>query len=151
MAITEPGFSLLDDVTRLVLLVKAGIERNELAPLTLCPEIFAEAPRIASDQPVSCLENRRRGAVVLFQADCLGPGKILCEALDIFDSCASPPVDRLIIVTDCNHRNRLTCQHPEPGILNGVGILKLVHQNSFESLLVMLQGLRRLQPQFMGT
>ena len=151
MAVAEPGFGLLDDIARLILLIKAGVERDGLAPLTLCPEIFSKPARIACYQSVGCFKNRRCRTVVLLQTYGLGPGKILCETLDIFDSCASPTVDRLIIVADRDHRDRLPCQHSQPRVLNRIRILKLVDQNRFESLLVMLQRLRRLQPQFMST
>ena len=149
--ITEPSFGLLDDITRLILLIKARIERDGVAPFTLCPEVFAEPPGITRDQPVGRLKNCRGGAVVLFQTNGFGPFEIFGKALDVLYSRTSPTIDRLVIVTDRNHRDRLTRQYPQPGVLNRVGVLKLIDQNRVETLLIVLQRFRRLQPQLMGT
>ena len=141
VTVTEPGFGLLDDIAGFILLVKAGIEGDGLAPLSLCPEIFTEAPRIARYQSVRSLKNSRRRAVVLLEAYRLSTLEVLREALNVFHPRPSPTVDRLVVVTYGDNRYRLSCQYSEPRILNGVGILELIYQNRFEPLLIVLKRL----------
>jgi len=40
MAFTEPSFGPFNDIPRLILLVKTGIERYRPTPLAVCPEVF---------------------------------------------------------------------------------------------------------------
>ena len=44
----------------------------------------------------------------------------------------------------------VTCQHTDPGILDGVGILELIHQNMAKTLLVMGKNMGLVQPELMG-
>ena len=75
----------------------------------------------------------------MFQTYRFGAGEIPAEMLNIFDSCAAPAVNRLIIIANRGDFCFTSCQNPEPGILNGIGILKLIHQNMLETLLIMAQ------------
>ena len=66
------------------------------------PELFAESSLVIGNKPISGFQNSRSGAVVLFQADYLGISKVYVKLLNVLDSCATPTVNGLIVVTD-NH------------------------------------------------
>jgi len=53
VAVAKPGFGLLDDIARFILLIKAGIKRNGLAPLTLRPEILPKRPALRAINPLA--------------------------------------------------------------------------------------------------
>ena len=151
VTIAEPSLGLFDNVARLILFVKTRIQGNRLATLSLRPQTFTQPSRIAGNQPIGRLENGLGGAVVLLQTNGFCLPKVLCEPLDIFDARTAPAVNGLIVVTHGNNRNTLARKHPQPGILNGVGILKLINQDGLKPLLVVLQRLGRFQPQLMRT
>ena len=58
--------------------------------------------------------------------------------LDILDPRATPAIDRLVIVTHHGNTTVITGQQPQPGILDGVGVLKLVNQDVVKTLAVVL-------------
>lgn len=90
----------LDHVARLVVLVERGVQAQRLAVLAVGPQLLAQASLIVGDQGVGGLEDRRGGTVVLLQADHLGVGEVVAELLDVLDPCATPAVDRLVVVAD---------------------------------------------------
>ena len=57
--------------------------------------------------------------------------------MDILDLGAAPAVDGLVIIADDGDGIIVVGQQPQPGILDAVGILKLVHQNVPEATLIM--------------
>lgn len=69
--------------------------------------------------------------------------------MHVFDFGAAPAIDRLIIIADCKQHAFITGQNSEPGILDAVGVLKLINEHVPEPPLVMSQYIRPLQPQFM--
>ncbi len=80
-----------------------------------------------------------RGAVILFEADDLGAGKVAFEFQDIFDLRAAPRIDRLVVVADAGDVLALLREQAEPEILDAVGVLIFVHHDVFESLLIVLE------------
>ena len=102
------------------------------------------------DDPVGGLEDRAGGAVILLQAHDARVGEVLAKALHVLDFGAAPAVDGLIVIAHRHHRNRRAGQHAQPRVLNGVGVLKLIDENLAKALPVVVQHLRRLQPQFVG-
>jgi hypothetical protein len=75
-------------------------------------------------------------------------GEILQEALDVFHLRAAPAVDRLVIVADDHHVAVAARQQADPGVLDAVGILEFVHQHVGETLAVVVEDMRLVQPQF---
>jgi hypothetical protein len=61
---------------------------------------LAEAAFIVGDEMRGGGEDVGGGAVVAFEADHLGAGKILVEAQDVVDLGAAPAIDRLVVVAD---------------------------------------------------
>ncbi len=76
MAFTEPRFGPFNNIPRLILLVKTGVERYRLTPLAVCPEVFTQSSRVACDQAIGCLKNRLCGAIILLQPNGFGALKV---------------------------------------------------------------------------
>ena len=138
---------MFDDKAGLVLLVERGVQANGFTLAALGPQVFAEPSVIVCDQRVGGLEDNAGRAVVLFQAQGARAGKIFLEALQIFDARTAPAVDRLIVVTDDSDVRITARKHPQPGVLDGIGVLEFVDQNMLEALLVVRQQRRVVQPQ----
>ena len=75
----------------------------------------------------------RRRAVVAFEPDHGGAGKILLEAQDVVDLGAAPAVDRLVVVADAADVAPPLGEQPQPQILGDVGVLVLVDQHVAEA------------------
>ena len=110
-----PTFDLPTTKRRLVLPV--GWHRVTGSPGFRCPQALPRRPGCTRD-------NRWRRAIWLqsggsgLQAHHAGGGKILSQALDISDPRAAPAIEwtgRHPRRTGC-----VTCQHPQPGVLDGV-------------------------------
>ena len=137
---------MLDDIARFILLIETGVQGDRFTALTLSPEILAQPACIARNQAICRLKNDFGRAIILLKSHRLSPFEILGEALNVFHPSATPAVNRLIIIAYRDHWNGLACQHPQPGVLDGIGVLELIHQNRFKPLLVVLKGFRGLQP-----
>ncbi len=98
------------------------------------------------DQPVGGGEDRGGGAVILFQTNELHVREIPAELMDILHPGAAPAVDRLVIIAHHEDLAGIAGQQPHPGVLNGIGILKLVHQDVAEALPVMGQQIGMVAP-----
>lgn len=149
----RPPLSALDrfdHVARLVVLVERGVQAQRLAVLAVGPQLLAQASLVVGDQGVGGLEDRRGGTVVLLQADHLGVGEVVAELLDVLDPCATPAVDRLVVVTDHHQAVAALGKNPQPGVLHGVGVLELVHQDMAEAPLVVLEHAGMVAPEVQG-
>ena len=103
-----------------------------------------------SNQCIGCFQNHAGRAVILLQAQGSRPRKIGFKTLQIFDTSTAPAINRLVIVTNDGDFRITARKYPQPGILNGVGVLKFIHQNVLKALLVVRQQLWPLQPEFMS-
>ena len=90
-----------------------------------------------TDHGIGGLEDGAGGAVILFQPDDARAGKIIFELEDVLDLRAAPAIDRLVIVADHEQVALGPYEQAQPGILDTVGVLKLVHQYVAEARLVM--------------
>ncbi len=52
------------------------------------------------------------------------------ELLHVLDFRATPAIDALVVVADHEHVPGVAGQHAHEGVLDGVGVLELVHQIS---------------------
>ena len=71
-----------------------------IAGLELGPQGLAQPAFVVRDQAGGGAQDVRRRAVVAFQADHVGAGKIGFEAQDVANLGAAPGIDRLIVVAD---------------------------------------------------
>ena len=90
-----------------------------------------------TDNPTGGLDDRLCRTIILLQADDPGTGEIIVKIEDITDLGAPPAVDRLVVVTDHTKVFLRPDQQLNQPVLDPVGILKLIHQQIFETLLPM--------------
>ncbi len=69
----------------------------------------------------------------------MGIGKLFFEAANVLDLGAPPAVNGLVVIAHGGHRGLLAGEQFEPGVLQGVGILKLVHQHMAKALAIVVQ------------
>ncbi|PAV72124.1 hypothetical protein WR25_11663 [Diploscapter pachys] len=100
------------------------------------PQRLAEPTAVMRDHARCGAEDVGRRPVILFEADHLGAGKILLELQDVFDLCAAPRIDGLIIVADAGDVLACLGEQPQPQILDDVGVLIFVHHDVFEAFLI---------------
>ena len=79
------------------------------------------------NDPIGGIENRRRGPIILLQAHHLGSTEVIAEGADVLNAGTSPAIDGLIVITHDGNGYFVTGQHLQPGVLNAIGILELVH------------------------
>ena len=141
----------VNDEARLVHLVKGGVALDGLALAALGPEVLAQAAGVVGDEGVGGLENGPGGAVVLFQAHHLGVGVVALEALHVLHFGPAPAIDGLVVVPHQEEVVPLPGQQPQPGVLDGIGVLELVHQDVGEALLVVVADVGPVTQQLVGT
>ena len=83
----------------------------------------------------------------MLQAYGLGIGEVVRELLDVLDLGAPPAVDRLVVITHHHQACTATGEQTQPCVLDGVGILKLIHQDMTEASLIVLQQAGLIPPQ----
>ncbi len=145
-----PVLEAADHEAGLVHLVEGGVQRNRLPLGPFGPQLLAKALRVVGDDAVGGFEDIGGGAVVLLEANGLGALIVGQEALDVLDLGAAPAVDGLVIVADDHHFAAVASQHPQPGVLDTVGILELIHQDVLEAVAVVLEDVGLAQPQLVG-
>ena len=105
---------------------------------------LAEPALVVGDEVRGGAEDVRRRAVVAFEPDHGGAGKILLEAQDVVDLGAAPAIDRLVVVADAADVLPPLGEQPQPQILGDVGVLVLVDQHVAEALVVLGEHVRIL-------
>ncbi len=149
-ALFLPVLEAADHEAGLVHLVEGGVQRDRLALGALGPQLLAQALRVVGDDAVGGFEDVGGGAVVLLEANGLGALIVGQEALDVLDLGAAPAIDGLVVVADDHHLAGVAGQHPQPGVLDAVGILEFVHQDVLEAVAVVLEDVGLVQPQLVG-
>ena len=132
--------------------------------------VLPSRPWLWAISPEATREDMPARAVVAFEPDDPGAGKILLEAQNVVDVRAAPAVDRLVVVADAADVSRRAREQSEPQVLDGVGVLVLVDQNVAEAPLeagehvrvlpeepqrlqeqvAEIDGVKRLQPRLVG-
>ena len=119
--------------------IKGGVEADRLALAAFGPQFLTETALVVGDQGVSGLEDASGGAVVLLEADGYGVLEVFAELVEILHPSAAPAVDRLVVVAHHHQTVAAFGQQAQPGVLHGVGVLELVHQDVPEAALVVIQ------------
>ena len=135
VAFPDPGFDGVDHEPGLVDLVAGAVEPDRVALAGLGPEILAHAAGVVGDHRVGGGEDVAAGTVVLLQADDPGAGKVLLEGQHVLDPGSAPAVDRLVVIPNGEQVLARIGKQPEPLVLDGVGVLELVHQHMPEPAL----------------
>ncbi|CAI8916143.1 hypothetical protein EMIT0196MI5_30307 [Pseudomonas sp. IT-196MI5] len=147
----QRAFDGFDNVAGFVMFVERGVQIDRFAFAAIGPEFFAQAPGVVGDQGVGSLQDTRGGAIVLFQTNGFGVGEVFGILVDVLDFRAAPAVNRLVIVAHHHQAVAALGQQAQPGVLHGVGVLELVHQNVPEALLIVRQQPRMVPPQIEST
>ena len=103
------------------------------------PQVFTQAVAVVADHRIGGLKDGAGRTIVLFQPDDLRHREILLEFLDVFDSCTTPAIYRLVIVANHKHMVFIPCQQTYPGILDGVGVLEFIDKDMAESSTIVFQ------------
>jgi hypothetical protein len=140
----------IDHEAGLVHLVEGGVTQNGLALGILGPEILAQARGVMRNQGICRLEDIAGGAIILLQTHHLGVGIVALEALDVLHPGPAPAIDGLIIVAHQEEMVPVPGQQAQPGVLDGIGILELIHQDVGEALLVVVADVGAVPQQFVG-
>ena len=112
-------------------------------------QVFAQAAAVVADQRIGRVQNVAVAAVVLLQLDLVLHRKFAHKVGHIAHACAAKRINALVIIADRQHRSTraraaaigpvlLARQHLDPGVLQFVGVLKLVDQDVTKAPLVML-------------
>ena len=130
------ALQILDHVAddpRLFLAVPDPANGHFLARLALGPQGLAEATVVARDQTRGGGQDVAGRAVIAFEADDAGAGKIALELEDVADLGAAPAVDRLVVVTDAADVAPLLGEQAKPQVLGDIGVLVLVDEEILET------------------
>ncbi|MNQ44216.1 hypothetical protein D3C85_579640 [compost metagenome] len=114
------------------------------------PQVLAQAAAVVADQRVGGIQDVAERTVVLFQANHGAMRVVALEVGHVADVRTAKGVDGLVIVAHGEHGRATTGQQAQPLVLQGVGVLELVHQNVAEAALVMLAHRRIARQQFIG-
>ena len=127
------------------------VEFQFVARRAFGPEVLAQAGSIVGYQGIGGIQYVGGGTVVLFQPVQDRRGKVLLKTLHVLHPGAAEAVDGLVVVSDCEQVVVPARQQPQPGILQRVGILELVHQDMAKALPVMSQEIVPVTKQFVGS
>ena len=139
IALCDPVTQATDDKVGFVALVVRRVHLDGLAVCALGPQVLAHARTVIGDHGICGVQNGAGRAVVLFELDDQGAREIFLEAVNMLDARAAPAIDRLIVVADHERYACVASKQSQPGVLNGVGVLKLVDQKMLKAPPVMLQ------------
>ena len=118
---------------------------HRLARTLIGTQVLAQALAVVLNQRIGAVQNIAVAAVVLLQLDLVLHIKLAHKVAHIANTRTTERIDALVIVAHGQHAagglhlavDKFACQLLEPCVLQLVGVLKLVHQQKPETLLVM--------------
>ena len=137
----QPSFFIIagsfDDLDAVALIVRG-------------PDLFGQLHLVVADDLIGSFHDYLGASVVLFQAEGLHFRKVLFKVQDVLDVGTAKGVDALGIIA--HHTDVLVyiCQSFDDGILQEVGILELVYEHVFETVLVFVQHIGMVFQQLVG-
>ena len=132
----------------LVALVEGAVEGDFFALAGLGPQRLFLAAAVVGDDLIGGVEYVGGRAVVLFQFDHFGVGKIFFKIEDIADVRPAPAVDGLIVVANHAEIALLAREQAHQFVLRGVGVLILVHQYVVKAVSIIVEHRRLAGQQF---
>jgi hypothetical protein len=111
------------------LVVGRGRDADRLAGAEIAPELLFEELRIVADERVRAAQDAHRRAVVLLELDDLDVGIVARQRGKVVDGCASPAVDRLVVVAHRRKRRAVPDEGPQQTVLRRIRVLVLVDQD----------------------
>ena len=135
----DKGLDLVGDKTRFRIPVPQAAHLYLLAGIILGPQRLAKTRAVGPDEAGGRAENMPRRAVIAFQTDHGGAGKIGFEAQNVVHFRAAPAIDGLVVIAHTAHIARPARQEAQPEILADIGVLILVHQKIAEAPVIKRQ------------
>ena len=152
---------LLDHAARLVQVAGVFDHAHRLARALAGAQVLAQAPAVVADQRIGGIEDVAVAAVVFFQLDLVLNVELAHEVGHVANARAAKGVDALVVIAHGKHAvvarfeapapgqwrqaviaaigtAGLAGEHLDPGVLQLVGVLKLVDQDMAKAPLVML-------------
>ena len=145
---------LTDAIDHIGGLVHFGVGRIQIDVLTFAgigPQLLAQPVAVMRDHRIGGIQDGAGGTVILFKANGVRTWKITQEPLHVLHLRTAPTIDGLVVITHHKDVPGAACQQPDKSVLDGIGVLKLVHQNLPETMPVMRQQRRGIAQQFMRT
>ena len=105
-------------------------------------QIFAQTVPVVCNQGIGRFKNIAMRTVILLQPDQVLYIEILLERQHIADICPTESVNALVVITYRENGRIIPRQKLQPFVLQIICVLKLIHQNMPETILIMFpQGL----------
>ena len=119
---------------------------HRLARASVGAQVFAQAVAVVADQLVGRIQNVAGAAVVLLQLDLVAHPKLAHKVGHVAHPCSAKRINALVVVAHGKHRvagaaqalHRRRAEHLDPGVLQAVGVLKLVNEDVTKAPLVVL-------------
>ena len=105
---------------------------------------------VVADQVVGGVQDVAEAAVVALQLDDVLHPELALEVGHVADLGAAEGIDALVVVAHGQHRGLGAGEHLQPGVLQAVRVLELVHQDVAETALVVLAQQRVVAHQLIG-
>src|ERR1700754_3156543 len=118
----HPGANAVAHKLRLVALIEGGIQSDRVATLPDRAEVLAQPPRVVRDQAVRGRQDGPGGTVVLLQSAEPRGWEVPAILMQVFDTRATPAINRLVIVTDGEGVALAAHEQLHPSVLNGVRV-----------------------------
>ena len=147
----DPVTQAPDDEIRFIALVVGRIDFDRFAVGTLRPQVLTHAGVVVGDYGVRGIQYRCGGTIILFELDDRCAREVFLELMNMLYPRTTPSIDRLIVVADNKWYATISCENPEPCVLNRIGILKLINQQMLKAAPVVRQKLGVVAPQFVCT
>ena len=129
---------LLDEPLRLGVVAGGFAHPHRLARPGLGAQVLAQPVGVARDELVGRVQDVAVGAVVALQLDDALDVELALERRHVAHLGAAERINALVVVADGEHRGVRGTEHLQPRVLQLVGVLKLVHQDVGEAMLVVL-------------
>ena len=142
---------LVDHPLRFGKIAGCLVNAHRLTRALLGAQVLAQAAAVVADERVGRIEDIAVAAVVLLQLDLVPHVELAHKVGHIADPRTAKGINALVVVTHGQNGpavgrvaalHAFACQHLDPGVLQFVGVLKLVDQNVPEAPLVVLANRR---------
>ncbi len=142
---------LVNNETRLFLVVGGGVDAQLLALALGSPEVLAQPRLVPRDDRVGGVEDVSLRAVILLELHHLRDAEVAHELVHVADFGPAKPVYRLVVVSDREHAPTRPREQLDPLVLQLVGVLELVDEDVAEARLVVMQEVQVRGEQLVGS
>ncbi len=123
------------DLFRFMFFVLCHQHPHRNTVIQLGEQLFIKHVRVIGNQDIAAFQDAAFGAVVLLQLDHVQAREILLQPHQILWLCATPGIDRLIVITDHGKAGALANQQFHQLVLAGIGVLVFIDQQVTDAVL----------------